>query len=572
MRSSYDARNRKVLPKRTQPVNYFRHPSHAAPCYPAPTVSQPPGPLGEQSTDAVVAEPWPTETGGSREPELHLVIVWFLDEPHRVGQVARLEPPCWLGRFHPDFEKEPPLQFFEQRPGESLATADLQTTKVSRRQLRFTRVEGEGAGRARPQVRVHVENVGRRELFVNGRPAREAVVQAGDTLMLEHTAVFLLEERPLAIPAMGHYRSAGFGFGAADAQGMVGESPEAWRLRDELAGAARAETHVLLLGETGAGKEVAARVVHGLSARARGPLVARNAATIPGSLLDAELFGCARNFPNAGSPERVGLVEAASGGYLMLDEIGELGEEQQAHLLRVLDSHGSYHRLGETQRARVSDFRLIAATNRHPGTLKHDFLARFADRVHVPGLNERRSDIPLLLAELVRRAARATPELVAPFLEEGDADRPRVEARLMDALVRHRYTEHTRELMRLLQVALKTSRQVFLELTPEVEQALAAASVTRGDDTVEAEALDRAALDRAALDRPAETGASGVREARASDRPSAPPGPSAEEVTRALEVAGGSVQLAAEQLGVSRYKLYRLIKSHGLVRKFDASG
>ena len=327
MRSSYDARNRKVLPKRTQPVNYFRHPSHAAPCYPAPTVSQPPGPLGEQSTDAVVAEPWPTETGGSREPELHLVIVWFLDEPHRVGQVARLEPPCWLGRFHPDFEKEPPLQFFEQRPGVA-GDADLQTTKVSRRQLRFTRVEGEGQeGRGRG-ARARGK-CGAAELFVNGRPAREAVVQAGDTLMLEHTAVFLLEERPLAIPAMGHYRSAGFGFGAADAQGMVGESPEAWRLRDELAGAARAETHVLLLGETGAGKEVAARVVHGLSARARGPLVARNAATIPGSLLDAELFGCARNFPNAGSPERVGLVEAASGGYLMLDEIGELGRSSR---------------------------------------------------------------------------------------------------------------------------------------------------------------------------------------------------------------------------------------------------
>ena len=276
-----------------------------------------------------------------------------------MGQVARLGPGpvVWLGRYHEKFEHEPPVLFFEQRPGLDLAAADLMTTKVSRRQLRFSEISRAGA---------RVENVGRRPLLVNGTPAREAKVAPGDTLMLEHTAVFLVDARPRKLAPLAHYPAPSeaepaVAFGAADACGMVGESPAAWRLRDELAAAARAEAHVLLLGETGAGKELAARTVHALSPRASGPLVPRNAATIPGGFFDAELFGCAKNYPSTGMPERVGLV----GGHLMLDEIGELGEGHQAHLLRVLDEGGQYHRLGET-RPRVSDLRLIAATNRPP--------------------------------------------------------------------------------------------------------------------------------------------------------------------------------------------------------------
>jgi two-component system nitrogen regulation response regulator GlnG/two-component system response regulator HydG len=370
-------------------------------------------------------------------------------------------------------------------------------------------------------------------------------------LLLEHTAVFVIEARPRGLPWLQHHPKVSFAFGAADAHGLVGESAPMWRLRDELAAAARAESHVLLLGETGAGKEVAARAVHGLSTRGGGPLVARNAATIPSSLLDVELFGCARNFPNSGSPERTGLVAAADGGHLMLDEIGELGEHQQAHLLRVLDSKGSYHRLGETE-ARVSDFRLIAATNRDPAALKHDFLARFSGRVQVPSLNERRSDIPLLVAELLRRAAHATPALIARFLDDNDPNRPRVEARLMEALVRHHYTEHARKLWRLLQTSIKSSRQVFLELSREVAAELAQAKSGTA-------ATDTAATDTAATAR------------QPSERPSAGPALSAEQVAGALEAAGGSMQAAAERLGVSRYQLYRLVKSYGLVRRFDAS-
>src|SRR5262249_46286359 len=154
----------------------------------------------------------------------------------------------------------------------------------------------------------------------------------------------------------------GFPFGRADADGFVGESPAAWDLRDRLAFIGPQAGHVLLVGESGVGKELAARALHARSRRSRRPLVSRNAATLPEALIDAELFGHARDYPNAGMPERAGLVGEADGGTLFLDEIGELPEARQAHLLRLLDG-GEYQRLGDP-RVRRADVRFIAATNR----------------------------------------------------------------------------------------------------------------------------------------------------------------------------------------------------------------
>jgi transcriptional regulator with GAF, ATPase, and Fis domain len=97
---------------------------------------------------------------------------------------------------------------------------------------------------------------------------------------------------------------------------------------------------VLLLGESGAGKELAARAIHGLGDRRARPLVARNAATMPETLIGAELFGNVKNFPNPGMPERPGLIGEADRSTLFLDEIGDLPEACQVHLLRVLDDGG----------------------------------------------------------------------------------------------------------------------------------------------------------------------------------------------------------------------------------------
>jgi transcriptional regulator with GAF, ATPase, and Fis domain len=479
---------------------------------------------GDNTTDTGVPTPWQEQVSHPLDPVPHLVVAWFADEPERLGQVARIDGDCFLGRRDDPRPEHAPLQFFEQRPGEMLATTDIATRAVSRRQLELSALDAE---------RVRVRNVGKRALLLNGAPVTECTAQAGDTLMLENAAVFLVDSRPPALRPSAYYPKLEFPFGHADPHGTVGESPAAWDLRDQLASAALSETHVLLLGKTGAGKELAAAVLHGVSRRSGGPMIARNAATIPSTLLDVELFGSAKNFPNTGAPERVGLVGAADGGHLFLDEIGELPESHQAHLLRVLDGAGQYHRLGEGA-VRVSDFLLIGATNRAPSALKQDVLARFRQRVRVPDLNERRSDIPFLIRELVSRAARRAPALAGRFVHRGHV---RIEPQLVDALLRHEYREHTRELDRLLGLSIESSRGDYLLLSSEV----------------------RAELSRAG---------SGSTASRAGEAPAAPAEALApEEIAAALESTGGNVTQAANLLGVSRHVVHRAIRQHGLNRK-----
>jgi transcriptional regulator with GAF, ATPase, and Fis domain len=477
----------------------------------------------QHTTDTAVPVPWQQDSVEALEAVPQLLVAWFHDEPDRIGQTASVEGPCFLGRPDSRTPGETPLPFFEARPGQSLATADLSSTSISRRQLELTPIDAE---------RLRVVNVGKRALYLNGELITEGIARVGDTLMLEHTALFLMESRPRALPPRAYYPGLEFPFGRPDPHGMVGESLAAWDLRDRLASAAFSEAHVLLLGETGAGKEVAAQVLHGVSSRSHGPMIARNAATIPSTLLDAELFGSAKNYPNTGSPERQGLIGAAHHGHLMLDEIGELPESHQVHLLRVLDSDGQYHRLGEGA-ARVSNFRLVGATNRAPSALKPDVLARFRNRVQVPGLNERRSDIPFLIRELVARAARRSPAMASRFMHDNQV---RAQPQLIDALLRHDYREHTRELDRLLAISIETSRSNYLLLSREVQEELSRAPT-------------RAATPPLSAPAPADN--DGVPRS---------------DLVNALANAGGNVTQAANLLGVSRFTVHRLMKRYSLTR------
>jgi two-component system nitrogen regulation response regulator GlnG/two-component system response regulator HydG len=359
-------------------------------------------------------------------------------------------------------------------------------------------------------------------LLVNGSRVTEAVVRAGDTLTLQNSVVFLVVRRS-GMPALGSYPARfAFPFGDADPHGMVGESPVAWALRDALAFAASSAHHVLLHGPSGAGKELAARTIHGISSRSEGSFVARNAATLPEGLVDAELFGNLKNYPNPGMPERRGLVGEADRGSLFLDEVGELPASLQAHLLRVLDRDGEYQRLGEARSSRA-DFRLIAATNRSPQELKHDLLARFASRIAIPALETRREDIPLLIRHLLERARAATPALARFFAPEG----ARLDPTLVELLLRHPYTHELRELDRLLWVAASTSPGQYIAATPEVFAELGGQGVAPPAEVL-------AELGRA-------------------------------EVEQALAAASGSVTRAARALGLkNRFALYRLMKRHGL--------
>lgn len=258
-------------------------------------------------------------------------------------------------------------------------------------------------------------------------------------------------------------------------------------------------------------------------------MVARNAATIPSGLADAELFGNVANYPNPGMPDRRGLVGEADGGTLFMDEIGELPEELQAKLLRVLDAQGEYQRLGEA-RTRKTDMRLIGATNRPVSALKHDVAARFRLRLRVPGLDARREDILLIARHLLRRVAETDPEIAARFFEpvEGVLE-PRISSSLARALVRHVYRTHCRELDALLWRSIASSPAGLLELTEEMAEDL-----------------------------------SPDRVAPISSRRS-PAELTAEQVREALDRVGGVQERAWRELGLAnRYVLKRLMAKMGL--------
>lgn len=453
------------------------------------------------------------EERAAREPDvLVLALAWSAHEPQRVGEIAILPPvgaSAVLGRG----ADATTLRFFRQRPGKLEPMPPLASPGLSRRQIVF-RTDEEGC---------EIECVGRRVMEVDGRATKRAALREGMRVTVRGELVLVCLSRPALLPRLSHFPTSAKGsFGRADALGLVGESPAMWKLRDQIAFAAKSAKHLLVTGPSGVGKELVARAVHALGATASGPFVARNAATLPLTLLDAELFGHVRNYPNVGMPERAGLVGAADGGTLFLDEIGELPQDAQAHLLRMLDARGEYQRLGDAG-TRTSRFRLIAATNRDLMTLKHDLRARIPIELEVPPLAMRRGDIPLLVDHALRRIASAQPELAGRFLtgEEGAA---RVHPSLIEMLLSAPLPLNVREIEAVLWSAIAASPCDRLEL-PE----------------------------------------------RASR--SASPAPSktrlgAQEIRSALEARGGNVERTAAELGLpNRFALYRLMKKYGLARE-----
>ncbi len=194
---------------------------------------------------------------------------------------------------------------------------------------------------------------------------------------------------------------------------VLGTSSAMRAMFDLIQRGAPTEATVLLLGESGVGKEVVAEAVHQLSARASGPLIAINCASIPATLIEAELFGYEKGSFTGASRSHAGVFERADNGTLFLDEITEMPLEMQTRLLRVLET-GRFFRVGGTQEI-CTDFRVIAATNRdiqdavRERRLREDVLYRLAVfPICVPPLRDRADDCELLadhfLAELNSRA------------------------------------------------------------------------------------------------------------------------------------------------------------------------
>jgi DNA-binding NtrC family response regulator len=202
---------------------------------------------------------------------------------------------------------------------------------------------------------------------------------------------------------------------------LLGESAAIVSLRREIEAAARTDAKVLVLGETGAGKEVVARLIHEQSARASRSFVAVNCSGIPETLLESELFGHARGSFTGAYRDKPGLVRQADRGTLFLDELGEMSLRMQAVLLRFAET-GEIQTIGVDGVTGRSDVRLITATNRNlreridAGLFREDLYFRLnIIQIHVPPLRERAEDVLLLLQHYLRRASE-THRLHCPEL------------------------------------------------------------------------------------------------------------------------------------------------------------
>jgi formate hydrogenlyase transcriptional activator len=218
----------------------------------------------------------------------------------------------------------------------------------------------------------------------------------------------------------------------AAANEIVGESAALKSVLQQVARVAPTDTTVLILGETGTGKEMIARAIYERSKRSKRPFIRVNCAAIPSSLIASELFGHEKGAFTGALQRRLGRFEAANGGTIFLDEIGELPMETQISLLRVLQER-EIERIGSSQSIPI-DVRIIAATNRDlraavaAGTFRQDMFYRLnVFPIRMPALRERIEDIPLLMEYMVERFAeragkrfRATKKSTSELLQAYD--------------------------------------------------------------------------------------------------------------------------------------------------------
>lgn len=245
---------------------------------------------------------------------------------------------------------------------------------------------------------------------------------------------------------------------------MVGHSAAFLTCIDNLARVADCDASVLLLGESGVGKELAARFVHDRSPRAEGPFIAINCAAVPESLFEAELFGHEKGAFTGSIGLKKGLFELADGGTLFLDEVAEIPLTMQPKLLRMLES-GEFRRVGGS-RSLKADVRVVSATNRDllnrvdQELFRHDLYYRVAGiEVPLPPLRERREDIPALAEALLERMSKT------------GRMRYRLDRAALHALKRHDFPGNVRELRNLLQRALLRSQDgVIREADLRLEQ------------------------------------------------------------------------------------------------------
>jgi DNA-binding NtrC family response regulator len=312
---------------------------------------------------------------------------------------------------------------------------------------------------------------------------------------------------------------------------LVGEGPDMRQVRQVIRLVAERRSTVLVTGETGTGKELAARSLHLASQRKRHPWVAVNCSALPENLLEAELFGHVKGAFTGALQNRVGRFEQAQGGTLFLDEIGDLDLALQAKLLRVIQER-EFERLGSGETVQLN-VRLIAATN-------HDLTQRIAEGrfredlyyrlnvvpIHMPALRQRRDDIPRLAAHFVKKICR---------LEE--LPRKMLTSRAIQALCDYSWPGNVRQLENLLEMAVALSGA--RELLDSRDFPLPAAPLMRVQATGPAISLPDQGMDY-------------QRTVASIER---------SIIEQALQKTGGNKKAAADMLGLKRTTLSAKVRS-----------
>ncbi|MCB2226050.1 MAG: sigma 54-interacting transcriptional regulator [Desulfarculaceae bacterium] len=315
-------------------------------------------------------------------------------------------------------------------------------------------------------------------------------------------------------------------------RGIVGSSPAMQKVFQVIQKAAASDAPVIIYGESGTGKELVARAIHQTGNRREMPYVQLSCAALNESLLESELFGHTKGAFTGAYRHRIGRFEAANGGDIFLDEIGDIPLSTQVKLLRVLETK-QFERVGDHQPISV-DVRVITATNRNlqqllsSGAFREDLYFRInVIPIHLPPLRERISDVPALVNTFIQRFSAKTGKEITGLSREA-----------MDSFMAYRWPGNVRELKGALEYAFVVAESGLIEpdhLPPQVLEARPAPIMPAGP-----QALPQAS--------PA-----GLSEKDA--------------LVAALKQTGGNQTQAAALLGVNRVTVYNRMKKYGLEMK-----